>query len=603
MAAQDQVLPSVDNLELPPAPSAGFSADGIEDIVVFAGPAAAGPYTPRLFGASDIDGLLAVYKTGPAVKEAIYAMNKVAKEVVFLRLPTAAIAATHSEFTITSATLAGFGALSGTALDGADVVITCTITGTTGASFSYTLSTDGGVTTGAPVAQGVGLTIVVLGVTLTLTTGKVITAGNTIAWLQLPASSTVLPVTTSGTGTALASATITGSPNDTYEIAWKTTVGGVVGVSGIKGVYSLDYGAEEPTWSTETSLGSATTFLFLDGPNGVESTGCTLTLTGTDTLVVGDIIAANTTGPQYDSAGVTSGLAALRKGKVEWTWIRLVGPVTQALGATVHGLVSAWGNTSRPSWAVVDGRDRGTYETLAAWSARHDVEWTPYQSTYVGYTKGLARITCPTTGRSSRRSAMAVCTPRAMAYPIFVDWAEFDLNALAPDVTITDVNGITVEYDANDDPGGVKQGAIALRTWPRTIGVYPAKACLPGPPGNIKRIPVRRVFNVGEQIFFAVLQSKAVKDFRVAKAGPNGEPPPKPEVAGQLYKSDQAAFNLLGQTALERGIVEQGLATSVRFAINPTPISLGGDSYKLKASFGLNAFIYVDVLSGTSQLV
>ncbi len=592
MAAPIQTLPRVDNVELAPAAGSGFAPDGVDDVVCIAGPCPRGPYTPSLIGASDVAALVAAYGVGPAVKEAIYAMANVALPLYFLRLPTAAVAGVLGTLTITSATLATFGAIAGTPTDGADVLITCSTTGTTGTSFSYTLSLDGGVTTGSPVSVTTALTIVVLGVTLTLTTGKVFTSGDTIAWLQTVASSTVLPTTIAGAGSSVV--TVTGTPLDAYEVAFKVIAGGTIGTAGITYQYSLDYGAPSPTWSAVTSLSTAVTLLLLDG--AAESSGLTLNFAA-GTLPTAYLIVFSCSSPAYDSTGATSGLAALRKAGVS-TWVRMVGPVTKALGSTVDGIISGYGTTAKPMWGVVDCRDRATHETLAAWSARINAEWLSYTSTYVGYAEGMARISCPVTGRNNRRSAMAVCTPRAMAYPIFVDFGEFDLGPLASDVTLQDVNGVTVELDANADPSGVVQGAICLRSWPGYVGVYPAKACLPGPAGNIQRIPVRRVFNVGEIIFLGVLQSQALKNFRVAKTGA-----PKPEIAGQLYKSDQAKFNRLGNDALTRGIVDAGLATSCTFAVNPTPISLGGDSYKIKASFGLGAFIYADVLSGTSQLV
>lgn len=603
MAAQIQTYPSVTNTELTPAPGSGFTASGTPDVPVFAGPCARGPLAPRLFNCSDTAGITTTYGTGPAVKEALYAAARVpGGQLTMLNLPTATVL---GSFTPVASVLNGSSTitshvLSGSPTDGAAVLITFTLGGTTGTGpITYTVSLDGTPgSAGAPVSLGTALTIVVLGVTLTLLTNKVVTTGDTLAWTQLPASSTILPIVTTGTGTALASAAFSGTPLDAYEIALRVVTGGTVGVVGITYQYSLDANAPVPTWTPTTSLSTGLTVAFVDGPISTEASGVTLTLTSAQTLVAGDVIAANTTAPQYDAAGVTSGLAALRKANVLWTWIRFVGNVTETLGATVQGLVAAWQGTSKPSWGVVDARDRATHEPLATWSAAVDAEWTSYFSTYVGYAKGMERIACPLTGRNNRRSAMAVCTPRAMAYPIYVDWGRFNLGPCSSDVTLSDINGVTVEYDSNADPGGVQQGAIALRTWPGEIGIYPAGACLPGPAGNIQRVPVRRVFNVGEIAFFAVMQSQVLENFRVAKAGAK-----PPETAGNLFKADEAKINRIGQDAIFRAIVTAGLASSVTFAVNPTPISLGGDSYQLNASFTMNAFVYIVKWVGISQLV
>lgn len=254
MAASDQILPETSVTEIAPGP--GFGATGLSDVAVFMGPAARGPLTPQPFGAQDIAGVVAMYGNGPTVKECVYAISKVARDFVFLRLPTATVAASHdADATVVADNASNFDStLSGTATDGADVLITFTLGGTTGTGpITYTVSYTGLVAdAGAPISLGTATTIAVLGVTVTLGSAKVVTTGDTIAWHQMPASSAVLPLAFTGTGSS--SITVTGTPLDAYEVAFRVITGGTIGTAGITYQYTLDNGAEEPQWTPVSSL-------------------------------------------------------------------------------------------------------------------------------------------------------------------------------------------------------------------------------------------------------------------------------------------------------------------------------------------------------------
>lgn len=596
------------------SPGAAFAQTGIPDVVVIAGPSSKGPLNaPRLL--TDIATLVATFGTGDAVKKAAYLLARVAAAVVFLRMTTAnvagvlgaVVAVLNGSSTITSHVL------SGTPTSGADVVILFgAVGGNTGTGpIAYQVSTDGGNTYGATQALGSGLTITVLGVTLTLITNKVVTAGDTLAWLQTVASSTVLPVNTSGvTGSSAITVTTTATLVDAYEVAWKCVddgnggAGFTIGAAGVsaKYEYTLDYLAPSPTWFPAAFLGTANTLALIDGPNSTEPSGLTLNF-GAGTVKTGDLVAFGTSAPAYDSAGVIAASNALLANSAPgWAWLYFAGPVAEALAASVATTVAGWSTTYKPSWGVVDGRDRAQTETLAAWSARFDAEYVPYTSTRVGVSKGKARGLCPITGRNNRRDAMMFCLARAMGAKgatIATDWGEYDLGPLDPDVSITDVNLVQVEYDSFKDQNGVTMGAIALRTWPGVSGIFPATASLMGPDGDVKLVPIRRVFNVAQILALQVGRLPVCKAFRQWKLGAT----PSAYAVGDVYEPDARNIERIGQGVMTAGIFNRGWCSAISYTIKRTPISLGGGNWRLQEVLQVTPLIYVKQSDATAQLV
>jgi hypothetical protein len=605
MSNANQPFPEASVTEI--SPGAAFAQTGIADVPVIAGPSSKGPLnTPTLI--SDIATLTATFGTGDAVKKAAYLLARVAVAIVFVRMTTASVAGVLGSVTVTrtASGTAPTNTISGTPTWGADVVINYVLGGVTGTGpIDYQVSLDGGATFGATQHLLTGTSIVVLGVTLALGSGKTITTADTTAWLQTVGSSVLGPATTTGTGTALSSSIISGTAVDAYEFAIKFPVGGTVGASPntITYSYTLDYGAPNPTWTPAAAWGTGTTLAINDGPISTEPTGLTLTLTGTATIVAGDIIAANTSPAAYDSAGATAlGTALTASNAPAWTWVYLAGPVTETLAASVASMVDGWSSTAKPSWGVVDSRDRAGTETLAAWSARVDADYGPYTSTRVGVSKGRARGTCPITGRNNRRDAMMFLLARAAGAKgadISTDWGEFDLGPLDTDVSFTGPGNVRAEYDSFYDQNGVTMGFLALRSWPGVSGIFPATASLLGPDGNIKLIPIRRVFNVAQILGLQVMRLPVCQKFRQWKAGAT----PSPYVVGDIYEPDARNIERIGTEVLKAGVLNRGWCSDIAFVVTRTPISLGGGNWKLTAKEQMTPLIYIKESDATAQLV
>lgn len=635
MSTASQPLPAANVTEL--AAAQAFATTGIQEIPVFMGPCG-GTYavnTPVLFSAGDIATMQTIFPNGPVVKETALAVVDVAQPFAVMRMTTATVGTLLTTPVVVKNVSSTFlSTLAGTALDGGDIVIKFGVVGgNTGTGpIAYSVSTNGGGSFGTTLALGTATTIVVLGVTVTLGSAKVVTANDTIAWTQWAPSSTVLPLTTSGAGASGAYQgtsviSTTGSPLDLYEVAWRviddgsagagTTIGTLGTLGPIKFEYTLDYLSESPTWSQAQSLGTASTFLLLDGPISSASTGVTLAFAAGN-LFTGDQVAFRTSPPTYDAAGLTAAGAALtaafNTGVLQWTWVRAVGPVPEAIAADADAIALAWegsGPTTgcQPAWIAVDALDRaGATQTLLSWSAYLQAQYAPYTSTHCAVTAGMLRGFDPINGRSNRRSNFAFAVARAMGASgtnISTDWGQFDLGALNASVTMIDASGAANEHDANTDPTLQAMGFITSRHWPGELGVFPTKASLLGPVNDIQRVPLRRVMNLAKKLERRGLKLACVKTFRqwTAQAGPDKTPNVKTFPPGNVYEPDAIRIEGIINDLLTRGVLNFGYVSAINFVLNRIPTSNGGGSYSLSGAMQEVALLYVDIANGTAQFV
>ncbi len=634
MSGATQVLPSASVTELVAA--AAFAATGIPDLPVFMGPAG-GTYpvnTPVLFNAGDIVTLQSIFPNGQAVKECAAAVVDVAQPFAFMRMTAASVATlVTTPVVVQGGSSTWLYALSGTALDGADVVVKFgTVGGPTGTGpIAYSVSLNGGVTFGSTLALGTATTIVVIGVTITLGSGKVVTTGDTAAWTQWPPSATVLPLTTSGAGSGgtyqgSSVITATGTALDYYEVVFRvandgsggtgTTVG-TLGTSGpIMIQYALDGLSASPTWSNPQSLALLSSFLLLDGPISSATTGITLAF-ASGTLYTGDTVTFRTSPPTYNAAGLTAACAALASafngGTLTWTWVRAVGPVPEAIAADADAIALAWeggGVTGcQPSWFVLDALDRaGTTQTDLGWSAYLQAQYAPYTSTHVGVAAGMLRGFDPINGRLNRRSNFAWAMSRAMGAlgtNISTDWAEFDLGPMQASVTGIDATGNYNEHDANINPSLNAMGFITSRHWPGETGVFPTKAALLGPANDIQRVPLRRVMNLVKKLLRRSLKLNCVKTFRqwTSQSGPLKTPNAQEFPPGNIFEVDAVKIEQAINDVLAAGVVTPGYVSACDFVLNRMPTALGGGSYEINGAEQTVALLYVDVANATAQYV
>jgi hypothetical protein len=605
------VLPYSEITEAPPGPA--FGPAGEQEIPVFVGPCSSGPInSPRQFNGGDLLGPSAMFGTGPVVKEAALFAARLSMPFNILRTNPTTIAASIGPVVVVlngSSTITH--TVSGTPTDGADVVILFGVVGgeTGTGPIGYQVSLQGAEGTyGAAVPLGTGTTITVLGVTVNLGTAHIVTEGDTISFSTYPASSALLPITYQRAASSTGMVAAAGTPADAYEVGVQVVGEATAGTS-LSITYTLDYGSgDDAVWSQVINLSTATTYELLDGPVSQVPTGITLTFAGSfDNL---DVILFNTTSPAYDSAGITAALngpnpqtnpqTGLLASSISWTWIRFVGPVSEVLASTLDSIVSGWDSKGIPSWGICDARDRRTYESLSTWSTDVGAEWaSTYTSTHVAPAAGMARLPCPINGRHNRRSsAINGYVVRLAGWSIQVDPAQFDRGPLAG-VSIDDDNGVEVEHNANTDPSLQALGFLTLRTWPGYTGVYPTRGSFVSPANDLTLIPTRRVLNLGKKLQAQVQQLQVCKSFRVVKVGQTGTG----LVPGNLYPVDQAKINRLGTALIGAALVSPGYCSGFTFTVNPTPIQLVGEQYKLAFNFQVRPLIYVYGADGIAQLV
>ena len=541
---------------------------------------------------SSILALTDLYGTGRAVKAAAYQFAKVQTTFIFLRLPATAVAATKTAVTFTG-TGTSVVTLTGTPLDAYEISVVCTTGGTIGTSASIKVSVDAGVTYGAPVALGVATTYVIAGTGLTLNfAAGTLVANDTATATTTAASAAILPLTTTRVAASTSVVTAAGSPEDAYEVRLEVVTGGTRGTAGIVVRYSLDGGR---IFTPSIALGTDVTLLLLDGPRSLESTGVTLSFAA-GTLEAGDVVTFNTTAPEWQASDYAAAVEILKASSLGWSFLHGVGAVSVAGMGTVGTEMATLAAAQRFTWSMLSTRDRGTNETLATWAARLVALQSSFADDRIAVAAGMARITCPITGRQNRRSAAWSAVPRILAKTIETDPGRKLDGPLSSDVLLTDTNNMTVEHDAYLDSSLHDARFLTLRSWPDESGVWVTRGnMMGGDASDYKRIAYRRVMDNVSAVFQRMMTQQVENKFRrwpsTARA---------PYVAGDVYEPDALKIEREFKAALDAQVTAQGQCTAVSVRLNRTPILLVGGGYRLTAEVKITGLGYIDEFVGTA---
>ena len=580
------------------APGGAFAPQGSSAIAVYLGCSSKGPLmTPTPFGARQYSAPIGTFGCGPMPKESAYPSAKVAKEFVCIRLPKVSVSAFKSPLDVTglASNSTATPSLAGTPLDGYDARLEVTAggtLGTTGISTRYSL--DGGLTWTSPAALGTALSVVLTGTGLTLTLGtssQSLHTGDVIAWYTLPASAALLPLTYTRADASTGTITPSGSPEDGYEVDLEIETGGTAGVAGMVVRYSLDGGN---VWSKSTQLNTSTTLVLQDGS---ESSGITLTFSGD--FDAGDAARFTTTPPAWQWSDASTALDTLRNSSnLKWSFLAFTGYARQPAAASAGSKLEGWAAGTRFSWAALSARDRGTYESDAAWSARLLAEYVPAQADIRTMVfAGSARVTCPITGRRNRRSSCAAVIARLIGYPEQIDPGEKDLGPLSSDVAIHDPDtGALDEHDARVNSSLHDANFATLRTWEAEEGlepgVFPTGGPVMGPAGDIQRITYTRVLNLASYAYQQAMQLQLVKSFRVWPSTVRA-----PWVADNVREDDARAIEQAIRLRLEKATA--GKVSAISVILNRTPVSLGSGKWKLLCDVKITGLEYIDNFEGT----
>lgn len=592
------------SLELPSTSvSVGDGGLGIvttpsEDVHVVMGCSSKGVLTPREI--TTIARLTEDFGAGPAPKTAGYSVGKTDAKVIFNRLPVTARAAETKDLTVPAGKTF---TLPGTALDGFDISLVCTLAGTIGSAPgpSWKWSKDGGETYTTPASLGTGTTIVLTGtgLTATFTAADAYTLNQEITAWTIPAAQSIAPVTTTRGNPDSPSTcvmTMTGSPIDDYEIVLEWLVGGTVGTTGASYRYSLDGGRK---WSPAKSLGTATSVELKDAVRDDEtvSTGVTVALAA-GTLAVGDKAEANAFGPSYQAADATAAIDVLMTAQLSWRFFHFSGWLSRTAIASIASKVQdlAASNAVKHTFVLFTARPKGTFEKASNWEARLVAEFAGFGDRRTGVGAGMARVTCPITGRANRRTIMLPVVARVVSKTLQVDPGRKLDGALGTDVQLHDDDHLLVEHDASFSSTLHAARFITLRTYYDEAGIWCTRGNLMCPEGSdFNRIAYRAVMDLGTTVFNRVMMIQIQNHLAVNppanayNAIPNAIP-------GALREPDARKIDRELITALKAALVDTGYASAVQARVSRTDNFLS--TGKLTAQVRITPLGYVDSFEG-----
>lgn len=312
--------------------------------------------------------------------------------------------------------------------------------------------------------------------------------GKPVVLIRTAASTAGLPgtlVISGVTGTSVV--TITGVPNDDYELVWKAITGGTIGVAGITFQYSLDGGRN---WSPVLALGTANTYA-IPGAGGL---GLAF---AAGTLIAGDNVTSRTTAPAFTSAELGAGLDALAASQLNWEIVQPVGPLDGNCFDTLELKLAAMAASGKYRAWSGGARMPNVAESEATYLTALTGIFGAKASLYGELSAGACKLTSSVTGRKYRRPTSMVIAAREAASSEEINIADINLGPLAG-VSIRDDNGNPDEHDESLYPGLDDARFTVLRTWEGFGGVYVNRPRLFSPAGSdFQLLPHRRVMNLG----------------------------------------------------------------------------------------------------------
>lgn len=310
-------------------------------------------------------------------------------------------------------------------------------------------------------------------------------------------------VTAQRVGTSTGTLSVSGLPNDNYEVIVEITRSGSVAGGDAAFKYSLDGG---DTWSAEKALAAS---------YALEETGLTLAFTdgaGPVYFKRGDRFSFTTTAPSYTPSDLNAAMNALLGDPREWGFVHVVGAATSAVFAAVDALMAKAEANQRYAFAVLEARDMTGGESESAWMNALFTEFADSASTRVAVVAGHAEIISPLTGRVQRRSLAWPYTGRLSAIPISEDPARV---ARGP------VPGIVSLYhDEARSVGLDPAGFTTFRTFTGLTGYYVTNGRMKAPGGSdFDLVQNRRVMDAACRIAVNAARRFLNESVRVDDAG------------------------------------------------------------------------------------
>jgi len=338
-------------------------------------------------------------------------------------------------------------------------------------------------------------------------------------------------VTKSGTGTG--NLTVSGSPNDAYEVQVKITRDGANLAAGTAAFqYTLDGG---DNWSPEIAVPTGGSYVLL-------GTGLTLTFTdgasGTS-FAKGDTYSFTSTAPAYTLTDLNNALTTLLADPREWGWVHVVGAATPAIAAGVATRMQEAETAYRFAFALLEAADDTDANLIAAWANFADKR--------VAVAGGYAELASPLTGRVHKRSAAWVASGRLAAIPVHEHLGR---------VITGPVQGVVRLYrDEFATPGMDEQRFLTMRTIIGRDGFYFTRGRVKAPQGSdFQYIENRRVMDRACRIARNAALRYLNDSVRV-------------DAQGNIYEPDARAIEAFVEGQLLAGLVSPGHASAVQVVL------------------------------------
>lgn len=517
--------------------------------------------TPAAFGGSGQAAMQAATGKGPGTQLAARYQSVYGKSVLFVRsgatvagsynTAVGAVAGTIGAITKTGAGTSVFTDNASDPLVGGSWLLVFLTGGTRGvAGMVYQVLKDG-ISQGV-FALGTDVTITIAGTQISLAIGAgTVLTGTTVDFLTtapIPASAGTLADSGGGSSTITLAAIVAGTtePDDDYRCKVRWTVGGTVGVTGMKVIWSLDDGATE---SAETEVGVSAFFIIPD------SGGIKLTL-GAGTITAGRTISFEANAPRWNNTELLAAINAAKASGIPWEILAICGPQD----AASIDVVATAAPDKKHTWFVHTRNPVGA-ETDPNYQASLAGVFSTKSTSYVSFCSGACDLSSSIDGRRYVRPSMFGLVTLQASVGAEINIANIDDGGAIPGCSIRDDNGNPKHHDESLNPGLDDLRFQVLRTWDAdTPGVFSNRPRVFSTVGSdFRLVPHRRIMNIMHQTMSIFLRHRLSKAIQVSRK------------TGYILPGEQREIQLGGEAALRSQLLTGKIKVSdVRVSVSGT---------------------------------
>lgn len=300
-------------------------------------------------------------------------------------------------------------------------------------------------------------------------------------------------VTRSGTTAGTATITVTGTPNDAYDVSLRVTRGGTTAAGDAAVIVTVN-GQDGP--ERAVPVGGAVT---------VPDTGVSVQF-GAGTILKGNVAAFSTTAPAATVADIAAALEGLLATRPALRFVHILGAATPALVAAVDAILTERETRSYYVHAILEARPMADGESMSDYRAAIDTQFAGRVAMRVAIALEGGEIYNPLTRRLEMRSAAWKASGRRAASPIGDAAYRVRSGALSA------MGDLTFDANLTGDAGRY----VTLRTFDAREGVYLASWPMLAPTGSdYDEVQRREVIDRAAQIGAAAAMDYLGEDLTV----------------------------------------------------------------------------------------